>query len=529
MSLRALVHFLTCTSLGVAASQALVLRTFDATRHLRFLGFPSNPTHNTQFLHSAYDFTGVGWLTTNTQRQLTMVSPLHYVGANHVRVGVGSTLRFLSSDGVIRDYTVASETTIPNDAGNNSDLFVGTLTAAITESDNIRFYPYLNLSSNSNYNAYRNQPLIILGRTVLGGSGVSSSIKTVSSTTTQPTLTITSTYIVASGSADDSYYQSGDSGGPVFINQGGIPAIVGTNSLVGSSTDSSNNVVSFTNFANFIPHYIDDLNNVMEVNGYRMTKAIPGSTTLTLTHTPPPSPIRAGHSFNIQLNLANTGSTMAENIRLNSTFPNNSVVTSTSGSPWFDQPFVNTATSSSRSASINPSSTSDYSITLTIPDPGSYDQSVTYSSDQSSAMSQVFNLDVIESFLSWTNTLTDGSPTGDDDQDGINNLLEYAFGGNPANSSQLVDGDSTPLLPSYSSSNGVHTISYVRRKDYVQRALDYQLTSSTTLGGGSFSDASTLINTSNTTSINDELELVSYTLTQSGTKRFFRIEVSLNE
>ena len=529
MSLRALVHFLTYTSLGLAASQALVLRTFDATRHLRFLGFPSNPTHNTQFLHSAYDFTGVGWLTTNTQRQLTMVSPLHYVGANHVRVGVGSTLRFLSSDGVIRDYTVASETTIPNDAGNDSDLFVGTLTAAITESDNIRFYPYLNLSSNFNYNAYRNQSLIILGRTVLGGSGVSSSIKTVSSTTTQPTLTITSTYTVASGGADDSYYQSGDSGGPVFINQGGIPAIVGTNSLVGSSTDTNNNVVSFTNFANFIPHYIDDLNNVMEVNGYRMTKAIPGSTTLALTHTPPSTTLRAGHSIDLQMTLGNSGSTVAENVRLTGVFPIDTEVTNTSGAPWFDQPFIANSTSSSRNASIDSSANSDYSIEVTIPKAGTHTYSVTYSSDQSSSVIENFSLTVIESFLSSTADLTDQSASGDDDQDGISNLLEYAFGGNTESPSQFIDGGTTLLLPQYTNTNGVHTLSHLRRKDHVQRALTYALTSSTDLSSNNFGDASTLISDTDITSVNAEFEQITYTLTKSSTERFFRIEVSLDE
>ncbi len=531
MSLRTITHLIIYSSIGLLSSHALVLRTFDATRHLRFLNFPDNPTHNTQFLHSSHDLTGVGWFIGNTQRQLTMVSPLHYVGANHVKIGVGSTIRFLSADGVLRDYTVTEETTIPNDAGAASDLFIGTLDRAITEGDNIRYYPYLNLSANNNYRAYLNQPLIILGRTVTGGSGISDKVTLVSSETTEPTINITSNYTVASGNNDDSYYQAGDSGSPVFISHAGNPAIVGTNSLVGSNTadDDDTEVVSFTNFANFIPHYVVDLNAVMIADGYHMTKAIPGSTNLLLNHTPPTTILRAGHSFNLHMALQNTQATVAENIRLTSSFEENTEINAISASPWFDQPFTESSTPSSRRAFIDSRTESDYSITLTIPQEGSYSYSITHSSDQSPPVIQNFNVNVIESFISWSAGLLDQTSSGDDDLDGISNLLEYAFGGNPQVSSLLTEEGSTLLLPQFSNNNSNQSISYIRRKDHVQRALSYSLTSSTDLSPGSFSDASTLISASSITSINDELEQITYSLTSSGTERFYRIEVSLDE
>ncbi len=521
MSLRYIVLFLTCASLGSSVSHALVMRSFDATQHSRFLNFPSNPSSNSQFIHAAYNLTGVGWHIGNTRRQLTMVSPLHFVGANHYKPGVGATIRFLSSDGSIHNFTVASQTAITNDSGQSSDLFIGTLNTPIKDSDGIRYYPYLNLT---NDRRYLNNPLIVLGGTTRGGQGTISSIENSVISGLNTTRVLKFPYTAASGDDADCYFENGDSGSPVFVDHDNVAAIVGTNSYVATYTNGNRD-----NYSNFIPYYVDKLNIVMEADGYRMSKVIPGNTNLTLSYTLPSSTIRAGHGFDIQLNLENTGNTISENIRLTNTFPTNTEITGTSGAPWFDQPSIAGSTISSRKALINSGSDSDYLMTLTIPDPGSHTHSITFSSDQSTSTTQNYTLNVIESFISWSDGLTDKSSSGDDDHDGITNLLEYAFGGDPKASSQFVEGETTHLLPQYSENGGIHTISYVRRKDYAQRALSYNLTSSTSLTNGSFSDASTLLSETNTTSINDDLELVSYTLSKSGTKRFFRIEVTLNE
>lgn len=521
MSLRHAVLCFTFFSLGVFSSHALVLRSYDASKHLRFLNFPSNPSHNSQFIHAAYDLTGVGWHSIFSPRQLTMVSPLHFVGANHYKPGLGATIRFLSSDGNIHNFTVASQTAITNDSGQSSDLFIGTLNTPIPAGNNINYYPYLNLSFDLQY--YFKQ-LIVLGATGRGGEGSIQSIQNSSVSGLNTTRVLRFRYTAASGDDADCYFESGDSGSPVFVEQNGAPAIVGTNSYVASFLSGNRD-----NYSNFIPYYVDKLNTVMELDGYRMTKATTGSTSLTLTHTLPSSTIRAGHSFDILLAMENTGNNMAENIRLTNTFPAGTNITNSSNTPWFDQPFVSDSVISSRKASIDSDSNSSYSITLTIPDAGSHSHSVVFSSDQSTSTTQNYTINVIESFISWADDLTDKSSSGDDDRDGIINLLEYAFGGDPETSSQFIEGETTHLLPQYSENGGVHTISYVRRKDYVQRALSYNLTSSTNLTSGSFTDASTLISDTDTASVNDDLELVTYTLTKSGTERFFRIEVTLNE
>ena len=529
---RYLASILTCCVLGAGSSEALELRTFDADKHLRFLNFPSSPSHNNNFIHSSFDLSGVGWITSDTRRQHAMVSPIHFVGAYHFRPSIGSTLRFLSSDGVIKNSTVTSTINVPNNDGTASDLFIGTINEAITEGDNIAFHPYLNLSSEA---SYVNQSIIVLGRTVLGGNGTIDTIKDAPATALNDSRVLAFKYSVTSGDDDDCFFEVGDSGSPVFVDQNGVAAIVGTNSLV-ATLDSGD----ILNLSNFIPTYVDELNTIMENSGYRMTKAIPGTTNLSLTHTPPTSIIRAGHNLTLQLTLENTGQSpgggpptasddTAENIRLTSTFDNDVNTASTAGTLWFDQSDSASNVASTRRATISNNDTTPLSITFIPENSGLQNYTISHSSDQSSPISQTFSINVIDSFLSSFGDLVDPSPSGDDDQDGIPNLLEYAFGGNPTNSSRQTADGSTPLLPTFSGTAGNNSISYVRRKDFIERAITYQVTSSTDLTNNSFVDATSFITTTNTSSINSELELVTHTLSSSEAKRFFRVEVELNE
>ncbi|MBK1831439.1 hypothetical protein JIN77_11925 [Verrucomicrobiaceae bacterium R5-34] len=451
-----------------------------------------------------------------------MVSPLHFVGANHYRPGVGATLRFLDKNGVLRDYTVATQTNITNDEGENSDLFIGTLNTAITDSDAITYHPYLNYDREL---SYYNKSLIVLGKTTRGGAGTIAQITDSPVSNLNTTRVLRFDYLVRSNDEDGCYFETGDSGSPVFVDQNGVAAIVGTNSLLSSVTTPAG--TNYLNYSNFIPHYVDKLNVVMESTGYRMTKAIPGSTTLVLSHTPPSTTIRAGHDFTIGLNLGNTGSSMAENVKLENSLSTSYSVSSASGSSWFDES-TNTLIAARR-ASIDTGENTDYSLTLSIPLAGNHTHTVTYRSDQSSEVSESFTIEVMESFLSWSLGLSDPSVTGDDDHDGVSNLLEYVFGGDPAVASRLVAGENISLLPQFQLVGGSYTLSYVRRIDYADRAITYQLTSSSTLAIDSFSDASAMISNTSISAINAEYEQVTLTLAPSGSERVFRIEVTLDE
>lgn len=527
MSIHARFSTLCLLALSYSPANALEIRVYNSATHDRFLNFPSAPTHNPNFLHTVLDLTGAGWWfhgSTGQRRGITMVSPIHYVGASHsMPPGPGATVSFLSSDNIVKNYTIASQVAITNDDDENSDLFIGRLNATIPIADNVGFHPYLNLA---NEFAYTSMAVALLGVNAQAGSETISDIANAPPVNgLNETRVLRLVYSTQAGNNDEAYYTNGDSGSPVFVNQNGVAAIVGTNSFLTGIAIGGN--ITYSSYANFVPYYVDKLNLIMEPDGYRMTKAIPGNSALALTHTPPVAIIRAGYSFSIDLNLDNTGGTMAENVKLENSFPAGTNIASASGTQWFDESIA--PTTNARRAKLNSGSNTDYRLTLSIPSAGMHTHSVTYRSDQSAAVTENFTLNVIESFVSWSAALTDQTAMGDDDLDGVTNLLEYAFGGDPTQPSRQVSGETTQLLPEISQTGATQTFSYVRRKDYLERALTYSLRSSTTLQSGSFTDASSFIDNTSTSSINDDLELVTLALTGTGTERFFRIEVELNE
>lgn len=502
-----------------------MIRGYTPTRHDRFTNFTTTPSFNPTFMHSALDLTGVGWDTGNQARQLTMVSPIHFIGANHYRPGIGATLQFLSSDGTIQSYTVANQSTITSDAGDATDLFIGTLNTPIPSDAGITYHPYLNLRKKNGINPYGNyinQNTIFLGKTARGTRGVIDSIqnRTVGTVTNKMLIM---RYDLDSGGIDDAYLESGDSGSPVFIEQDGLAAIVGTNS--GISGPDSNNIMS--SVCSFIPHYVDNINAIMATQGYHLAKAIPGNTSLTLSRQLPSAPYRAGHPLTIDLTLNNTGDTLAENVKLRNAFSLTVTDSTTRGSGWLDE--SNPSAPQSRRASLSTSAFTTCQITITPTTLGTYQHQVSYFSDQSSTQNQTFNFDVIESFVSWTTNLSDKTSEGDDDQDLINNLLEYAFGGDPITNSQHFPGTTTPLLPSHVITENTIRITHLRRTDYTTKALNYRLTSSSTLADGSWEDATSLISQITVTPINPEFEQVTLEFPLTSAPKFFRIEVTLSE
>lgn len=517
MALRSLLIILLHTGLTTQMVSALVIRQYNANRHNRFTGYPSNPVINPQFLFASHDFSGVGWNTSNTNFQYTLVSPMHFVGANHIKPGIGHNLRFVATDGTIRNYTVAATVPIKNAMGQNSDLFIGRLTVPIASSDNVSFHPYLNLNNDA---AYVGEDVMFFGKPARAGTQTITQITYSQSSGTNQTRTLRTIYNPFFGDDDDAHLEVGDSGSPVFIDHNGIAAIVGTHSLVGN-----NGVI--TNHSNFVPFYADKLNTVMATHGYHMTKAIPGSTNLLISRQIPATTIRAGHAFDIHLTINNTGNTRADNLKLSNTFPAGSVVNSTSGTNWFDQ--SSPTQIEARRASLNQSGSTVYSMNLMIPTPGTHPHAATALSNQSSSTTANFNIEVIGSFLSFAANLANSSTTGDDDRDGIINLLEYVFGGDPTLSSQLHPGTSIPLLPVFTQNGSSFRISYLRRKDYVQRAISYDLESSGTMADGSWGNASSLITNTTVSSINSDFEQVTYDLSGAANEQFFRINVSLNE
>ena len=148
-----LAGFLVPIGTSVLPAAALVVRIFNPADHLRINGYPASPTINPTFLNPGgtaaglIDLTGVGWSVQDTTKQLTLVSPRHFVGANHFQPGVGSAVRFLAKDNSIYTLTIASIRTIPNDDNTTSDVFLGEFATELPASAAVLPLPYLNLAT----------------------------------------------------------------------------------------------------------------------------------------------------------------------------------------------------------------------------------------------------------------------------------------------------------------------------------------------------------------------------------------------
>lgn len=244
----------------------LVIRGYDPARHNRFAsGFPASPAVNPNFHAAFYDFSGVGWHSADPNLGCTLISPLHFVGANHVKPGIGATVTFYARDGVLRSFTVANLHNITNAAGENTDLFIGELNLPVTPCDNITYYPILNLASEG---AYVGKDLLVYGKSgrvgkatigavqdfggdpITGGAGINS------------TRVYSFSYLNALGSPDDCHAEGGDSGSPSLVGMDGELFVVGVHGAVLTTG------FGVTTFDAFVPHYLEQISGILRQRGY---------------------------------------------------------------------------------------------------------------------------------------------------------------------------------------------------------------------------------------------------------------------
>jgi len=247
--------------------QGLVIRGYDPARHNRFAsGFPASPAVNPNFHAAFYDFSGVGWHSADPNLSCTLVSPSHFIGANHVKPGIGATVTFYARDGVLRSFTVANQYNMTNAAGENTDLFIGELNQPVMPCDNITFYPILKLASEG---AYVGKDLHVYGKSgrvgkttisafqdfggdpITGGAGINS------------TRAYSFSYSNALGSPDDCHAEGGDSGSPSFVGMDGELFVAGVHGAVLTTG------LGVTTFDTFVPHYLDQISGILRQRGYQ--------------------------------------------------------------------------------------------------------------------------------------------------------------------------------------------------------------------------------------------------------------------
>ncbi|MGD7652060.1 MAG: hypothetical protein ACQCXQ_02510, partial [Verrucomicrobiales bacterium] len=531
---------LVCAALGALSPvlHALELRVYSEERHDRFSGFPAAPVANPGFIHQDVDLTGVGWRVGAAEpRSLTLVSPKFFIGARHYRPSVGDTVRFVAADGSIRDYTVKANHDILNDDSEAdggpkaTDVSLGELVEAVGDSDGVGFQLYLNLATEAAYLVPPYHELIVLGKSVRGGNGTATAINDFFGTPLTSggginnTRTLEFVYQSVGGQQDDAFAEGGDSGSPSLVNVGNRGAIVGVHTAILSALGTTTTIDSFVAH----PPYISQINEIMAAEGYHMTEAIPGSISLTLSAALP-EVIRAGYEAEFGIGVSNDDLLNdGNNLKVSLAFPASTTGISAAGSEWLAE--IDGSSVAARKGGLAAGASTSLEARFTATVAGTYDLAVGVSADEASPEVETVSIEVVESYLSWSSALADPDPAADLDSDGFSNLLEYAFGGNPEQSSVFQADGTTRLAPQVATTtaDGEVTLQFIRRKDAERRALSYVLECSPTLDALSWSDAGAAIVQSGVESLSDGYERVTVTLERPDEGMFYRVAVALSE
>ena len=122
-------------------SYGLTINGYNANRHERFDGGSPGASVNTNWFAEEYDWSGVGWDQSDPRQSLTLISPRHFICANHWRPS--GTVQFRDRNGVVNNYTIDhfdTTTTSGTWGTDTSDLVVGTLSTATSDTN---YYPLL--------------------------------------------------------------------------------------------------------------------------------------------------------------------------------------------------------------------------------------------------------------------------------------------------------------------------------------------------------------------------------------------------
>ena len=249
------------------SAHGLSIVNYNAAQFDRFAsGFSSSPVPNTSssFIGAGYDFSGVGWRSSQPLASVTMINDRYFIGAFHIMPSAGDTINFYSpSLGAIVTYTVDNYNwragAVSTITGEPGDLSIGRLTTTINPVEHIASYPILNLKS---FDPYVGLPLLVYGH----GNGVATNSPRIGTNTLDDFFAVDLSgnhiadsvdyvYSSSAGPTGEASLQTFDSGSPTFASWFGQLAIVGTHSGTGA--------ISGTNYAfdNFAAVYLDQILN----------------------------------------------------------------------------------------------------------------------------------------------------------------------------------------------------------------------------------------------------------------------------
>lgn len=235
---------------GAAAVVAMQITGYQAQVHDRFAtGFPSAPVRNINdnFIGKDFDWTGVGWNSTNARVGYGFLSPRHHLLARHFTSN--SSRRIHGQDDVV--HILNHEVTVNLDLGaileSVPDHAVTRLTSAVPASAGLPRHPVLDLHSGSTTNSptnYLNRDVFLYGHWGFGGAGsprvAKTTISSVTATGDEHSFLTPNTFIQLEGN---------DSGSPGFLiwsdpDGNSELALVGSHAAVNTTSNIHNFVAS---------------------------------------------------------------------------------------------------------------------------------------------------------------------------------------------------------------------------------------------------------------------------------------------
>jgi hypothetical protein len=444
---------------------AMQVRVYDPARHDRFTGFPAAPVWNDAAWFGSRRFAGVGWRASDplNHRQVALVSPVHAVCATHFAPSPGDVLRFLNQDGLVVERSVAARFTVRDGLAQESDLCLLRLGAPILAEDKVPPFPYLNLTGEA---AYLNTALVAFGTPVRAGRGRIAAFEDLDLAGIGQTRVMRFDYVKLTGNRDDCYLQVGDSGSPSFALVDGHPALVGTHSA------ADEDLLKRYAYDAFVPHYLDDLDALMAAEGYRMAPVQPPPVALAVASQADPEPWRQARPASLAITITNTSPNPATNVAVVLRFPAERMPDAVAAPGWIGGPGL-PGEWRLRRAGLAAGAASPVSASWA--DTGLSNELgvvMELRADGLAEQSHDLGRPLAPSYLAWAAGLDEPEPEADGDGDGVPNLLEYAFGGDPAAASRRGPGGHS-LLPSVTPSAGWVSARFPVRGDAALRGLAY--------------------------------------------------------
>lgn len=192
---------------------------YSTERHDRFVygTFPGNPVPNPTFFLADYEsqLAGIGWQSNNVRKKAALISPQHFLNANHYKIW--GSITFYNQDGELETYEVESNRRV------GGDVAIGKLRNPIPADDKI---PFFTLVDTDVYTS--------VGKTVIYVGSAPNSNRfavgrtAIASTFEGATLSLDASLVPREFRNDRTRGTGGDSGSPtLFIQPDGKLTLVG--------------------------------------------------------------------------------------------------------------------------------------------------------------------------------------------------------------------------------------------------------------------------------------------------------------